>query len=290
MDLLEALDVYVVQLEANGRSVHTIGQYNRHIRLLSAWLSERDQEVASIDHAALARFLASPAARQRPDGGAKKATSTNALRSSLRAFFAYLHAAGIVAENPARLIQAARCSPPPPRAIPEADQDRLLRAMAEDDSAEGARDHALFSLIRFTGLRIGSAVSLAVEDVDLDAGVLRLRMAKGNREEKVVLSQGAVDLLRGWIGDRVSGPLFPGKHGMPVTTRHAQRRFRMWLDEVGITRRYTIHGLRHAFASRLYEKTRDVFLVQQALNHRSVTSTLVYARCDERDLRLALGA
>ena len=109
MLLTKALDAFLLQLRADGRSPHTIGQYRRHVGLLDSWLARarRRRTLASITHQTLARFLVSDAARKRPDGREKKATSTNALRTSLRAFFAYAHAAGLVRENPARLLGIA---------------------------------------------------------------------------------------------------------------------------------------------------------------------------------------
>ncbi len=90
----DALERFLVQLEANGRSPHTIGQYRRHVRLFGAWRAHvcHSGPVDAISHEDFARFLASPHARTRRDTRAKKATTVNALRSSLRGFSRYLHA------------------------------------------------------------------------------------------------------------------------------------------------------------------------------------------------------
>ena len=103
----EALELFLVQLQADGRSSHTVGQYRRHVRLLASWLPP-SVRVEEIGHESLARFLASPQARTRSDGSQKKPGSANALRSSLKGFFAYAHEAGYIAQNPARLIRRAR--------------------------------------------------------------------------------------------------------------------------------------------------------------------------------------
>ena len=65
-----ALERFLLQLQANGRSHHTIGQYRRHVRLLGHWLADvgRGSRVCDIDHETLAAFLASGVARTRPDG------------------------------------------------------------------------------------------------------------------------------------------------------------------------------------------------------------------------------
>src|SRR5262245_4349272 len=119
MKLLDALAKFILQLRADGRSEHTVRQYQRHVRTLGRWMAAEQlpDDVRGIDHEVLAHFLTSPEARARPDGFDKKATSTNALRSSLRCFFSYLAAAGFLSRNPAQLIRRARCGPPLPKGL-----------------------------------------------------------------------------------------------------------------------------------------------------------------------------
>ena len=104
MRIDDVLEQFLVQLEANGRSPHTIGQYRRHIGALLRWVrgTRLNEDVGEIGHQHLARFLTSRDALERPDGKTKRATSLNTLRSSLRTFFAYAHGAGHTPENPAR--------------------------------------------------------------------------------------------------------------------------------------------------------------------------------------------
>ena len=63
-----------------------------------------------------------------------------------------------------------------------------------------------------------------------------------------------------------------------------------YLRQTGLDTRTTPHSLRHSFATKLYEKTGDLHLVQRALNHRQITTTEIYARVGERALRRAVGA
>lgn len=166
------------------------------------------------------------------------------------------------------------------------ERDRLLAALKKGDSP---RDYALFHLMLATGIRVGSAVALMVEHVDLERGDLRLGEMKGGRSEVVFLGKAIRDHLRRYIGDRTSGPLFPARGSDQISTRHVQRRMGQWLKKAGIRTGPSPHWLRHGFAMRLYRGTNDIALVQAALCHRSITSTLVYARVDARRVRAALG-
>src|SRR2546422_5428698 len=139
MRIEAALEKFLVQLQADGRSPHTIGQYRRHIRLFARWARDvgpRCQRIESLDHEAIAQFLAASLANTRPDGAKKKATSTNCLRSSLKGFLAYLHRAGYIRHDPGRLIRRAMCSPPPPRAMSSDDQKQLLGVLAKSKGLE----------------------------------------------------------------------------------------------------------------------------------------------------------
>ena len=70
--------------------------------------------------------------------------------------------------------------------------------------------------------------------------------------------------------------------------RQIQLNFAQWLAQAGITRPFSIHSLRHTFATRLYRKTGGLYLVQRALGHRQITTTEVYARVSDDSLREAV--
>ncbi len=65
MTIDDALSRFVVQLEADGRSPHTTGQYRRHVRLFAAWWRDVGPGggVEEVSHQDVARFLASPHAK-----------------------------------------------------------------------------------------------------------------------------------------------------------------------------------------------------------------------------------
>ena len=284
MRLESAVANYLLQLEADGRSAHTIGQYRRHLGLLGRWLGSRARDLRRITPEDLARFLTSTEAQVRPDGQAKKPTSMNALRTSLRAFFAHLRRAGVLELDPARLIRRALCAPPPPRALSPKEDRRLARALSHGRGRAASRDRVLFRLMRETGIRLGSAVALDVEDLDLERGEVALRHVKGGREDLVFLSRALARELRRYRGARTTGPLFIGHGGRRIGARHGRRRLAAWARKAAI-RPISPHALRHTMATRLYERTGDLLLVRAALGHRSLSSTMVYARVPKRRLR-----
>jgi len=289
MQLQDALGLFLAQLRADGRSRHTIAQYRRHVGQLARWGASigLSCEIEEIDHVVLARFLGSPEALLGRDGAEKMPVSVNALRTSLRVFGAYLADADYLPKNPARLIKRGRGGPAPPRGLSKGEQAALFETLAaattgatrgrKGAAAEAQRDHALFALLLATGIRVGSAVALDVADLDLDEGVMDVRVVKGGHPQRVQLGEETAEHLGRFVGQRESGPVFVGRGGMRLSTRHARRRFGEWVQAAGIKRRVVVHELRHTFALAMYERTRDVFAVQRALGHRSIASTVGYA-------------
>src|SRR5262245_31835261 len=236
MQILKALDAYVLQLQADGRSAHTIAQYQRHIRLLARWWTgrRRRDRVEDLTHEDLAEFLVSDAARLRPDGQPKKATATNALRSSLRSFCAYLHAAGIAPRNAAALVRRARCSSPPPRALGRDDCRRLMSALAGAQTFAGRRDHALFALMLGTGMRLGAALSLRVEEIDWDGRQAYVRRDKGDQPAFIELPASVIRTLRQHLAGRTEGAVFAGAGGAALCARQARRRLQLVAAQAGV--------------------------------------------------------
>jgi len=290
MNIHEAITLYFTQLEANGRSFHTIKQYHRHLRLFSDWMREECLcgDLDKITHDTVARFFASPMAKIRATGGVKKSSSINALKSSIKCFFRYLHQAGYSSQDHSRLLKRSICGTPPPRSLSVSEKDRLIEVLKQGEGEAARRDSALIHLMLGTGIRLGSALALNVEDIDVDNMLIRLNNTKRNQPEQVYMGNSVQAHLVEFIGEMVSGPLFIARNGHRVSGRHIQRRFSLWLEKAEITRPASPHSLRHTFATALYQRTSDIFLVKEALRHRSINSTLVYAHADDDKIRQAI--
>ena len=279
MRVTTALDRYATQLRADGRSPHTIAQIDRHVRLLARWLAEHKlpTDVRRVTHEHVAKFLCSDAVCMRLDGTPRKPTASNAIRSSLRTYFGYVHAAGYAPRNAAALIRRARIGPRPPRALTPAETARLVTALDAAETVAERRDRVLFRVMLATGVRIGSALAARTDDLDLEAGALHLRQVKGGGTLSVPLDQATRELLAGWVAEIPVRPLFPSRQGGAVSRRVVALRFTEWLRRAGITRQASLHSLRHTCATRLYEQTHDLLVVQRRLGHRHIGSTVVYA-------------
>jgi len=282
MHIREAHDLFQLQLRANGRSINTQQQYARHARLLEAWLaaSGRSTDIRDIDHIAVAEFLCSPVAREKRGGGARKGTSANGLRSSLRCFFAWAHAAGYAQRNAAALVRRARCAPVMGRVLSPDDVKRLEHVLAIAAGPEAARDRVMFGILLACGLRVGSLAGLCAEDVS--GGEILVRCAKNDAPVRVFVPRALRPLVDRYVAGR-NGPLFP------LTTRHIARRLRHWCERARV-QPASPHALRRTFGTRLYAACRDPLVVQRGLGHRSLASTMAYVGGLEERLREVVGA
>jgi integrase/recombinase XerC len=202
---------------------------------------------------------------------------------------------GFIKENPARLIRSSPARAKEPSTLESGEIEPIRTVLAEKTGTLADRDLLIFELLLGTGIRLGSLVGLNRGDVDLEACTLRIH-AKGGGRERVFLNAQLCGLLRHRLAESASEgncgadtPVFRSKSGRRLGARQIQLNFARWLAQAGITRPFSIHSLRHTFATRLYRKTGDLYLVQRALGHRQITTTEVYARVSDDALRTAVG-
>lgn len=153
----------------------------------------------------------------------------------------------------------------PPFPFEDDDIEQLLRATLELQPEDGLRRwtfHCLFGLLSVSGLRIGEAIALTFEDVDLQEGILTIRSTKFGKSRLVPMQASTVGVLADYIQRRRSfRTAFPTHHvfinerGKPLTRDQSIDTFQRLLKKIGVTsqrdgRRPHLHDLRHRFAMR----------------------------------------
>ena len=176
-----------------------------------------------------------------------------------RGFAAYLHTLDHTAEIPPPDIFPHRRQRATPYLFSEQDICRLLDEARQLRHPMRAASHeALFGLLAVSGMRIGEAVALQREDVDLDAGLITIRRAKGDRERLVPLHPTSAEALRRYasLRDRLcpsprSRAFFLTSAGTPVHPNALRQTFREIMTRIGVRTeavRPRVHDLRHRFA------------------------------------------
>ena len=287
MRLSTTIRRFDAQLRADGKSPHTRAVYLRDLGTFRGWLG-KDISVGAIRPELLARFINSKHFTHGASNGTKKAVSLNRAKSALRTFFRFLTDAEYIERNPARMVRHSRTTRKPPSWLSPKETDRLFRAIKRSRTPIARRDYLIFSVLLGTGIRLGTLVALNVGDVNVQQSTLRV-MGKGGVERDVFLSPALRRRLRSFLGGRNDeDALFLSARGGRLGARQVELRLEYWLKHAGIQSHCTVHTLRHTFATRLYEQTGDLRLVQRALGHRNVSTTEIYTHIADAKLKRAV--
>jgi integrase len=185
------------------------------------------------------------------------------------------------------------CSPLPfkikkPKAsgitIENLNDDELKRLLAAIENDTNIDARGILKIALFTGLRRGEIFGLRWQDMDFHNGVIHLPVTKSGDKKEIPLNTQARAVLE--AHPRTSEYVFPGEDGKQrVTIQKALRRIR---KAAGLPATFRpLHGLRHAYASRLVSAGVDLFTVSQLLTHGSTTVTKRYAHLAPGALRKA---
>jgi integrase/recombinase XerD len=151
---------------------------------------------------------------------------------------------------------------------------RLLNA------APGLKYKAALSVAYGAGLRATEVISLKVSDIDSKRMLIRVEQGKGRKDRYVMLSPHLLNLLRAWWKvARPQGWLFPGRDpAQPITTRQLNRACHAAANMAEISKRVSLHTLRHSFVTHLLEQNIDVRVIQVLLGHAKLDTTALYTR------------
>jgi Site-specific recombinase XerD len=128
---------------------------------------------------------------------------------------------------------------------------------------------------------------LQVIDIDSARMVIHVRQGKGAKDRLVPLAQRLLAELRAyWRLDRPCPWLFAGdKPGQPISGGNMQRRFRHLLQRVRLSKRCSLHTLRHSYATHLLEAGVDLLTLKMLLGHRTLETTTRYLHVSTQRLQ-----
>ena len=287
------VEAYLIFLGVEkGRSPRTIDSYRRDLAGLVAWLAWRGASLGSANPADLDAYLAS----LRTEG--RSAATVARARSSMRGLFRFMVDEGIRDDDPTVTTGSTPVPSRLPKALSEDEVLRLLDGISLDDPLS-RRDRALLELLYATGARVSEAVSLNLEDLAYDEGLLRL-VGKGDKERLVPLGRVAQEALAIWLepqgrtvlleagGARADQrAVFLNQRGRRLSRQGAHLIVQRRARAAGIEREVSPHVLRHSCATHMLSHGADVRIVQELLGHASVATTQLYTKVTNDHLRSA---
>ena len=167
-----------------------------------------------------------------------------------------------------------------PRAIVFEDIKILLAVVTE------VRDRAMILLLLRTGMRIGELLNLQVSDINLRELKICIYLGEKNAQGRVVyFCDDAKEALLAWLQIRAPQHryLFYGHKGRSLSYSGARKVFRKYLKKAELdSKGYSLHQLRHTFASELLNAGMRLEVLQELLGHSTIEITRHYARLTDR--------
>lgn len=172
-----------------------------------------------------------------------------------------------------------------PERIPYARTPRKLPVILSADevvrfleAVSSLKSRAALTTAYAAGLRASEVAGLMIADIDSARGVIRVRHGKGAKDRDVMLSTQLLGILRAyWRLARPQRFLFPGRdENRPISPTVLHAACRSAVEAAGLSKRVTLHTLRHSFATHLLENGADIRIIQALLGHASLSSTARY--------------
>jgi len=285
MDLL--IDQYLnFLLVEKGLSRATLESYSRDIVRYRHFLKHQDVHgPAETDTALILKHMI--ALRNAGLGARSRARHLVAIRG----FYRFLVHEKVIGRDPSRLIDLPKLSLRLPDVLSVDEVSRLLAA-PDTNRPAGSRDAAMLELLYAAGLRVSELVNLKLQDVNLEAGFVRV-LGKGSRERVVPIGMHALNKMNYYIENnrqrilkkQLSPYLFVARGTKPITRQGFWKLLQRYASRAGLTKKITPHSLRHSFATHLLERGADLRAVQVMLGHVDISTTQIYTHVAREHLK-----
>lgn len=269
-----------------GLSENTVQSYRLDLTALCDWLDKNGLSLETLDAVDLQGFLG-----ERLEKG-YKATSTARMLSAMRKLFQYLYREKCRVDDPSAVLSSPKLPSRLPKYLTEQQVSDLLNTPDVDVPLE-LRDKAMLELLYATGLRVTELVSLTIENMSVQQGVVRV-IGKGNKERIVPMGEEAAYWVRQFmlygrpvlLNGQSSDVVFPSQRAQQMTRQAFWHRVKHYAILADIDAdALSPHVLRHAFATHLVNHGADLRVVQMLLGHTDLSTTQIYTHVAKERLK-----
>ncbi|MEX4505833.1 site-specific tyrosine recombinase XerD [Haemophilus influenzae] len=269
-----------------GLSENTVQSYRLDLTALCDWLDKNDLSLETLDAVDLQGFLG-----ERLEKG-YKATSTARMLSAMRKLFQYLYREKYRVDDPSAVLSSPKLPSRLPKYLTEQQVSDLLNTPNVEVPLE-LRDKAMLELLYATGLRVTELVSLTIENMSVQQGVVRV-IGKGNKERIVPMGEEAAYWVRQFmlygrpvlLNGQSSDVVFPSQRTQQMTRQTFWHRVKHYAILADIDAdALSPHVLRHAFATHLVNHGADLRVVQMLLGHTDLSTTQIYTHVAKERLK-----
>lgn len=147
------------------------------------------------------------------------------------------------------------------------------------DGVKNIKHRTIIMLLYSTGMRLGEIAALKITDIDSKNMRIKVVQGKGLKDRYTILSEQVLQELRAYyIIYKPKEYLFNGcKAGGPISMRNIQHLVQKGLAQIGLdSKNYTVHTIRHSFATHLVDNGTDLHTVKELLGHSNLQTTMRY--------------
>ena len=210
---------------------------------------------------------------------------------SLKIFFRHLQQRNRIGNDPAAALSTPRIERHLPETFNEQDMETLMDSISPKRLL-GRRDRAMMELLYGSGLRVSELVGAHLENLNLEAGWIRVT-GKGNKTRVIPVGSRAREALTDYLEEerplliriKSGSEIFLSIRGRGLTTARVRQVCKERAAQAGIEANIYPHLLRHSFATHLLSNGADLRIIQEMLGHADIATTQIYTHVDERRLK-----
>ena len=281
--VLELFEKYL--REDKKASDNTLSSYMRDIKQLSDYLENNtDDTIVTASDIELDDYIATLR-----NSGKSVATVSRCI-ASIKCLYTYLVIKQIMPKNPSLKLVPDKSTHKLPEILTTEEIDLLL-AQPECVDAKGYRDKAMLELLYATGMRVTELIDLNINDVNIDASVVRCHSR--DKERFIPIYPAANKALKDYIVlvrpqmvlNSEEQSLFVNVSGDRMSRQGFWKIIKYYTNKAKIDKDITPHTLRHSFAAHLLENGADIHAIQGMLGHADISSTQVYSNLVKKQIK-----
>jgi len=279
------LDTFIDHLWLeDGLSKNTLESYRADLNQFATWLVKRNTQIMAANQADIQQYLAVKFPQSKP-------RSIGRLIASMRRFYRYCLRENLIQTDPTLQIESPKLPRSLPKSLNEQEVEDLLNAPDISQSI-GLRDRAMLELLYASGLRVSELVTVKVNEVSTQDGVVRVT-GKGSKTRLVPMGEEAADWITKYLKEarpeilqkRLSDALFVTARAEAMTRQAFWYLIKRYALVAGIHKHMSPHVLRHAFATHLLNHGADLRVVQMLLGHSDISTTQIYTHVARERLK-----